>query len=77
MTVRPTIRCLREDLGLGLPLIDEPLDEIDHPLIKKANEQFAQPTGPRERIRSIDDVVMFKVKVQRWRGAVVEAGDPS
>jgi hypothetical protein len=36
MTVRPTIRCLREDLGLGLPLIDEPLDEIDHPLVKKA-----------------------------------------
>ncbi|SEP91865.1 hypothetical protein SAMN05216188_101909 [Lentzea xinjiangensis] len=77
MTVRPTIRCLREELGLGLPPIDEPLDEIDHPLIRKANEQFAQPTGPRERIRSIDDVVMFKVKVQRWRGAVVETGDPS
>lgn len=77
MTVRPTLRCLREDLGIGLPSMDEPLDEIDHPLIRKANEQFAQPTGPRERIRSIDDVVVFKVKVQRWRGAVVEAGEPS
>ncbi|MBB5955009.1 hypothetical protein FHS29_001579 [Saccharothrix tamanrassetensis] len=77
MTVRPTLRCLRGDLGLALPPLDEPLDEIDHPLVRKANSQFALPTGPRERIRSIDDVVMFKVKVQRWRGAVVESGEPS
>ncbi len=76
MTVRPTLRCLSEDLSFVLPSIDEPLHEIDHPLIKKANGQFTLPTGPRERIRSIDDVVMFKVKVQRWRGAVVEAGEP-
>ncbi|MEV0678391.1 hypothetical protein AB0I60_17930 [Actinosynnema sp. NPDC050436] len=58
---------MREDLNRDLPPIDEPLDEIDHPLIKKGNEQFAEPTGPRERIRSIDDIVVFKVKVQRWR----------
>jgi hypothetical protein len=77
MTVRPTIRCLRGDLRLTLPPINVPLDEIDHPLLKKANEQFAAPTGPRERIRSIDDVVLFKVKVQRWRGAVHDARDPS
>lgn len=74
MSVRPTLRCLREDLGLGLPPIDEPLDEVDHPLIRKANEQFAQPTGPRERIRAIDDVVVFKVKVQRWRGGRCRGG---
>ncbi|MEU4802015.1 hypothetical protein [Actinosynnema sp. NPDC023587] len=61
---------------MGLPPIDEPLDEIDHPLIRKVNDQFALPAGPRERIRSIDDVVMFKVKVQHWRAALVEAGDP-
>nr|CTQ93059.1 hypothetical protein [Kibdelosporangium sp. MJ126-NF4] len=53
------------------------MNEIDHPLIKKANEQFAAPAGPRERIRSIDDVVLFKVKVQRWRGAVHDLGDPN
>ncbi|MBY8853056.1 hypothetical protein [Saccharothrix longispora] len=77
MTVRPTLRCLRDDLRIALPPIDDPLDEIDHPLIRKANDQFAVPAGPRERIRSVDDVVMFKVKVQRWRGAVVETGEPS
>ncbi|MBP2339251.1 hypothetical protein JOF41_005429 [Saccharothrix coeruleofusca] len=77
MTVRPTLRCLREDLGVPLPPIDDPLDEIDHPLVRKANEQFASRTGPRERIRAIDDEVVFKVKAQRWRGAVVETGEPS
>ena len=77
MTVRPTIRCLNEDLGLSLPPVDIPLNEIDHPLIKKSNDQFGEPAGTRERIRSVDDVIWFKVKVQRWRGAVVEQGEPS
>lgn len=77
MSVRPTIRCLKADLGLSLPNVDTPLSELDHPLIKKANEQFGLPTGPRERIRCIDDTVWFKVKIQRWRGAVVDDGEPS
>jgi hypothetical protein len=42
---------------------------ISHPLLDKASEQFADPHTPHERIRAIDDVVLFKVKVQRWRGA--------
>lgn len=34
---RPTIRCLREDLGIAkLPPARVVLDEIDHPLIRKA-----------------------------------------
>ncbi|HEY4020891.1 MAG TPA: hypothetical protein VGM75_19525 [Pseudonocardiaceae bacterium] len=64
------------DLGLSLPPVDTSLSEIDHPLIKKANEQFRLPTGPRERIRSIDAGVWFKVKIQRWRGAVLDEGEP-
>lgn len=31
--------------------------------------------APRERITSVDDHVLFKVKVQRWRGAVWMADD--
>ncbi|WP_285507951.1 hypothetical protein [Actinokineospora sp. NBRC 105648] len=68
---------MREELGLKVPPVNEPLNELDHPLIGKANGQFAVPTGPRERIRSVDDAIMFKVKVQRWRGAVVDGGEPS
>jgi hypothetical protein len=44
MTVRPTLRCLRDDLDLPLPTAHVPLDEIDHPVLRKAGEQFAAPT---------------------------------
>jgi hypothetical protein len=70
MPVRPTVRCLTDDLGLKIPTIDDPLDEFDHPLLRKANQQFAEPSSSRERISSIDAAVLFKVKAQRWRGAV-------
>ncbi len=66
---RPTLRCLRDDLCLPVPTLDRPLDEVDHPLLGKANEQFAG-AGARERVRAVDDQVLFKVKVRRWRGAV-------
>lgn len=77
MTVRPTLRCLRDDLHLPLPTALVPLDEIDHPILKKAAEQFAARDTPHERIVSVDDVVLFKVKTGRWRGAVFcdEPGD--
>jgi hypothetical protein len=68
--VRPTLRCLREDLALPVPRVDTPLDEITHPLLAKATERFADGQTPHERISAIDDQVLFKVKIQRWRGAV-------
>jgi hypothetical protein len=79
MPVRPTLRCLREDLQLPVPVALVPLDEIDHPILKKAAEQFARHETPHERIVSIDDVILFKAKAGRWRGAVSpgEPGDDS
>jgi hypothetical protein len=68
--VRPTLRCLRDDLNMPIPSARVPLDAIEHPLLAKADEQFADSATPHERIRAIDDVVLFKVKVGRWRGAV-------
>lgn len=53
-----------------MPPVDFPLDEIDHPLLAKTNEQFSDPGMSHERIRAIDDHIFFKVKIQRWRGAV-------
>jgi hypothetical protein len=72
---RPTLRCLREDLGQAVPPADMPLDEVPHPLLAKASDRFADGGTPRERIASVDDQVLFKVKVQRWRGAVWMADD--
>jgi hypothetical protein len=66
---RPTLRVLREDLKLALPPLPDPLDEISHPLLAKADEQFADDGTPHERIRAIDDKVLFKLKTGRWRGA--------
>ncbi|MCW2938551.1 MAG: hypothetical protein JWN00_1536 [Actinomycetia bacterium] len=66
---RPTLRCLRDDLTLPIPGTEVPLDEIDHPLLTKTTEQFADDIK-HERIRAVDDQVLLKVKIQRWRGAV-------
>ena len=41
MMVRPTLRYLRDDLHLPLPTGRVPLDEIDHPILRKASKQFA------------------------------------
>ena len=60
---RPTLRCLREDLGQAVPPADTPLDDVPHPLLAKASERFADDATPHERITSIDDQVLFKVKV--------------
>lgn len=68
--VRPTLRCLRDDLSLPIPPIDRLLDEVDHPVLNKAREQFADPGIPHERIAAVDDQVLFKVKIRRWRAAV-------
>ncbi|WP_202125841.1 hypothetical protein [Actinomadura physcomitrii] len=54
---RPTLRALLEDLGLPLPPLDQPLDEIDHPLLTKARAQFAADEVGHERIRAIDGKV--------------------
>lgn len=67
---RPTLRCLCDDLGLPLPAVTDPLDGIEHPILAKTAEQFAADDAKHERIRAVDDQVLFKVKVQRWRGAV-------
>jgi hypothetical protein len=74
---RPTLRCLHDDLHMPLPPVSQPLDEIDHPLLRKAGEQFTEVGTPHERVAAIDDQILFKVKVQRWRGAVwVEPDQP-
>jgi hypothetical protein len=69
--IRPTIRCINEDLGIRkLPPATEPLDRLDHPVLKKAREVCRDDPPTSERIVSIDDKVLWKVKIGRWRGAV-------
>lgn len=51
------------------------MDETPHPLLVKARERLAREAASRERIASVDDQILFKVKVQRRRGAVWVARD--
>jgi hypothetical protein len=51
---RPTLRCLRDDLRVPLPPVSQPLGEVDHPLLRKAGEQFADADTPHERIAAVD-----------------------
>ncbi|WP_071053774.1 hypothetical protein [Pseudofrankia sp. BMG5.36] len=53
---RPTLRCLREDLALPIPRADTPLEDVDHPLLGKASDRFADDGTPQERIVAIDDL---------------------
>jgi hypothetical protein len=70
--VRPTKRALA-DLHVGLPTLDKPLSELEHPLIVRAQAiPGLAASHAAERIRALTDRVWFKVKTGTWRGA---AGD--
>lgn len=82
--VRPTIRCLLEDLADELPgsvlgdvravIAAAPgtclLPEVDHPLLKRAGEIADEPAARREPIQVITDRVCLKVKTGPRRGAL-------
>jgi hypothetical protein len=66
---RPTIRCLRDDLGIGLPTVDVDLGSIEHPLMDEACR--VAPAAPRgqKRILAIDHPLIYRLRHGRWRGA--------
>jgi hypothetical protein len=66
---RPTIRCLRDDLGIGLPTVDVDLGSIEHPLMEEARR--VAPTAPQgqKRILAIDHPLVYRLRHGRWRGA--------
>jgi len=67
--VRPTIRCLEEDLALTLPNEDVDLGEIEHDLLSEARR--IAPTSPKgqKRIQAIADPLVFRIRQSVWRGA--------
>ncbi len=71
--VRPTIRCIIEDLQAALPTVGRRLEGLDHPLVEKAQQAPAfAAAGTAPRIASVTDRAWIKVKVSDWRGAVTE-----
>ena len=72
VTVRPTLRCLR-DLGIKVPFIEEPLSELDHPVIRSAQQVPERVAAyAAERIFSLTDRVWFKDRAGQWRSAVTQ-----
>jgi len=49
---------------------------LNHVVLEKAHDMFGLQGATGQRIGSIDDRVFFKVKVQRWRGALWQ-NDPA
>lgn len=74
--VRPTKRAL-SDLGLGFPVLSQPLHAISHRVIEHAQRVPAElEAGGAERVRSLGDRVWFKVKTSTDRGAVGNVPTP-
>ena len=74
--MRPTLRALN-DLGLGFPSLDQALEKLDEPLIRKAQDLPSEVSaGGAERVLSLNDRVWFKVKTQDERGAAGEVPSP-
>ena len=66
---RPTIRCLVEDLGVGLPELAVDLGELDHPWLAELRRIAPQsPTG-QKRILSIAEPLVYRLRVSSERGA--------
>lgn len=71
--VRPTLRCVSEDLGLKYPPVTEQLHLISEPVVQRAQSVPArQREDGADRILCLRDRVWLKVKTGRDRGAVTE-----
>jgi hypothetical protein len=62
-----------DDLGVALPDTGRRLHDLDHPLVKKAQQLPEQVgAGAGDRILAIADRLWFKVKVNAYRGAATQ-----
>jgi hypothetical protein len=69
VSVRPTLRCLRDDLSLPIPPLDRLLDEVDHPLLGKARDQFAAVRFVRRLEAFVPDLVRHSLRDGREHAA--------
>lgn len=67
---RPTIRCLTQDLGIGLPGLDVDLGEdILDALIEELRRVAPESPKGQKRVLSIDDPPVYRIRVSTHRGA--------
>jgi hypothetical protein len=66
---RPTIRCLRDDLGVELPTLDVDLGSIEHPIMDEARRLAPAAPAGQKRILAIDHPLVYRLRHGRWRAA--------
>lgn len=72
--VRPTKRAL-ESASLDIPHLGVSLSVLEHELLVRARAVVEMiDSGGGKRVVSIKDRVVFKVKTDDWRGALVDVG---
>src|SRR5215211_7815647 len=62
---RVTLRCVREDLELGIPPVEVDLGALDHPLVAEARR--VAPAAPRgqKRILAIEHPLVYRLRHAR------------
>jgi hypothetical protein len=74
---RVTLRCLREDLGLGVPPVEVDIGTLDHPLIAEARRIASEAPKGQKRVLSISYPLVYRLRHGRWRGATWLEADES
>jgi hypothetical protein len=69
--VRPTLRCLIEDLCRPLPPINDDLSALDVPILRKVQDIPQEVAlGVAERFKHLTDRPWYKKRADNWRGTV-------
>ncbi len=69
---RPTKHAF-DKLAIALPDVSKRLSDVDHPVVSKAHSTIeAISSGGGKRITSVIDRVVFKVKTDDWRAALLD-----
>jgi len=67
--VRPTLRCLIDDLHLPLPGLDVDLGSIEHPMLREARRLAPGSPKGQKRIPGIGSPLVHRIRVSDERGA--------
>lgn len=67
--VRPTLRCLVEDLGLAVPTLDVDLGTIDDPIVEEARRLAPDSPRGQKRILAIKSPLVYRLRHSDRRGA--------
>jgi hypothetical protein len=72
---RPTIRCLRDDLGLTLPWLDTDLGAIEDPWLDELRRIAPVSPQGQKRVLSIGSPLVYRLRFSAERGVTWVDGD--